>query len=242
MAVTELWLVRHGESAANVAASTAEREGLEVIAAPARDADVELSPIGLQQAQALGTWLGSLDAFQLPNSAISSPYRRAEQTLLLATEWANIPLPSTVDERLRDRELGVLDLLTPLGVTNRMPQEAARKQWLGKFYYRPPGGESWADVALRVRSFVSELDAHEGRVLITAHDAVIMNLLYVCLGWRESELLTFIQSNTVLNASVTTLVREKQSWALTSFAWTGHLTALGAPVTEHSGDPRVQPQ
>ena len=241
MAVSELILVRHGESVANVAASLAMRDGLEVIAAPGRDADVELSAIGVQQAEALGVWLGSLDASQLPQSVVRSPYLRAEQTVTIALERAGVALSTTVDERLRDRELGILDLLTPAGVEARLPQEAARKDWLGKFYYRPPGGESWVDLALRVRSFLSELDAHSGRVLIAAHDAVIMNILYVCLGWREAELLEFAQANTVLNASVTTLVRDGQAWSLRDFAWTGHLEALGAPVTEHAGDPDVQP-
>jgi broad specificity phosphatase PhoE len=43
-------LVRHGESTANVAAAQAERAGLEVIDVSARDADVELSPLGALQA------------------------------------------------------------------------------------------------------------------------------------------------------------------------------------------------
>ena len=53
----ELWLARHAESAGNVAATRAEAEGLEVIPLDIRDADVELSPTGLEQAQALGDWL-----------------------------------------------------------------------------------------------------------------------------------------------------------------------------------------
>ncbi len=62
------------------------------------------------------------------------------------------------DERLRDRELGILDRLTRLGVKTRYPDEAERRLWLGKLYYRPPGGESWADVALRLRSILDELN------------------------------------------------------------------------------------
>ena len=61
-----------------------------------------------------------------------------------------------VDERLRDRELGILDALTAHGVDVRLPAEAARRRWLGKFYYRPPGGEAWTDVALRLRSFLRD--------------------------------------------------------------------------------------
>jgi len=241
MAVTELWLVRHGESLANVAASIAELGGHDVVESPARDADVELSPTGVLQAEAFGTWLGAVS--ELPDVAFSSPYVRAEQTLIHAMARAGVTIPVGVDERLRDRELGILDLLTRFGVQKRFPEEAARKAWLGKFYYRPPGGESWADVALRVRSFLSDLDARgvEGRVLVTAHDAVVMLFLYVCLGMREQQLLDFAQTNTVLNASVTKLSRTATGWNLDVFASADHLQALGIPVTEHSGDQNVQP-
>jgi broad specificity phosphatase PhoE len=241
MGVTAFWLVRHGESLANVAASVAERGQHEVVAAPARDADVELSATGIQQAGALGGWLGGLAV--KPAAAFSSPYVRAEQTLLIAMESSGVAVPSAVDERLRDRELGILDLLTRWGVEKRHPEEAARKDWHGKFYYRPPGGESWADVALRVRSFLRDLDSRgiDGDVLVNAHYAVVMLFLYVCLGMRERELLDFAQANAVLNASVTRLARTDDGWTLEVFSSAEHLEALGAPVTEHSGDPDVQP-
>ncbi len=57
MRATELWLVRHGESTANVAAAEAEREGHDVIQTKFRDAEVPLSPLGEQQATALRGWL-----------------------------------------------------------------------------------------------------------------------------------------------------------------------------------------
>jgi hypothetical protein len=34
---------------------------------------------------------------------------------------------------------------------------AAARAFLGKFWHRPPGGESWADVALRLRTFLDTL-------------------------------------------------------------------------------------
>jgi len=42
MAALSLTLVRHGESAANVAAAVAHEQGAQVIDVPARDADVAL--------------------------------------------------------------------------------------------------------------------------------------------------------------------------------------------------------
>lgn len=242
MAITELWLVRHGESVGNLAATAAAAQRAHVVEVEARDADVQLSATGLAQAEALGAWLGA--SAEHPTVAFSSPYVRAEQTLLQAINRAGITLPTVVDERLRDRELGILDMLTHYGIAARFPEEAKRRAWHGKFYYRPPGGESWVDVAFRVRSFLTDLGSRgiDGPVLIVAHDAVIMLFLYVCLGMHERELLDFAKENTVLNASITKLSRTSTGWSLDAFAWSGHLEALGAPVTEHAGDPDVHPR
>lgn len=151
MAVTRLLLIRHGESEGNVAASEAERTGSSVIALDVRHADVELSATGREQAEALGTWLRSV-ADDVDEYWVS-PYCRARQTLAIALNDVPTASQAPVDERLRDRELGILDLLTWQGVQELHPEEAARRRHLGKFSHRPPGGESWADVALRLRSF-----------------------------------------------------------------------------------------
>ena len=242
----ELWLVRHGESTANVLATQAQQAGEEVIAVTHRDADVPLSEVGVRQAEALGVWLAANGNETSPASIWSSPYLRAQQTIAVALESAGSDRRFFVDERLRDRELGILDTLTSHGVDRRFPDEAARRRWLGKFYYRPPGGEAWTDVALRVRSFLRDVDSSgsPGPVLVAGHDAVVLVFLYICLGWSEQELLDFASTHTVLNASVTRLTREEgdQSWTLELFSHDGHLAALGAPVTEHAGDTNVQPR
>lgn len=66
----------------------------------------------------------------------------------------------------------------------RFPEEDARRHLLGKMYYRPPGGESWADVAQRLRSVLGDLvRAEDGRrVLVVTHDATVMLLRYVLEG------------------------------------------------------------
>ncbi|MET0842656.1 MAG: histidine phosphatase family protein [Mycetocola sp.] len=246
MTATELWLVRHGESTANIQATESQRALLEVIPVDHRDADVPLSETGVRQAEALGAWLAANAGGPVPAAIWSSPYLRAQQTLAVALGVSGLERSFLVDERLRDRELGILDTLTSHGVDQRYPDEAARRRWLGKFYYRPPGGEAWTDVALRVRSFLRDVDASEasGPVLITAHDAVVLIFLYLCLGWSEQELLAFASSNTVLNASITRLTRQPgdQFWTLDVFSHDAHLQAVGAPVTEHGGDTDVQPR
>jgi broad specificity phosphatase PhoE len=242
----ELILVRHGESQGNVAASDAQAAGLDEIDVPARDADVELSDTGREQVQALGHALAATPEELRPDVVISSPYMRAYQTADIAVQTAEWPLTVRTDERLRDRELGILDKLTSIGVENRFPEEAERRRWLGKFYYRPPGGESWADVALRVRSVLDELNALGSghRVMLVCHDAVVMLFRYVLEGMSERELLDLAASTSVLNASVTRYVRPEGSgpWTLESFNVAEHLERHGVQVTEHAGDASVHPK
>ena len=236
--ITELWLVRHGESRANVAASRAERELREDIESEWRDADVPLSELGEEQARALGRALEGLDPDSRPGTVWTSPYVRARETMAIALAGIDLTERQT-DERLRDRELGVLDLLTTTGVEVRFPAEAARRRWLGKFYYRPPGGESWADVAHRLRSVLADMERHtsDGSVLVVAHDAIVMIFLYLCLGWSEPELLDFALTHPVPNASVTKLTRDTAgNWSLTTFAADDHLREQDVPVTRHEGD------
>ncbi|GAA4161023.1 histidine phosphatase family protein [Gryllotalpicola daejeonensis] len=228
-------LVRHGESTANVAAAQAERAGLEVIDVGARDADVELSPLGAQQAATVADAVSEkLGADWVNASRVwSSPYRRARETCRIALGGVG---GFAVDERLRDRELGIIDALTTRGVDVRLPQEAARRRWLGKFYYRPPGGESWADVALRVRSFLRDAAVGPEPLVVFTHDAVVSLFVYVLLGLDEEQLARFLAERVVSNASVTSFVADVSGrWSLESFADASHIVEAGVPATEHAG-------
>lgn len=244
MSAVELVLIRHGESVGNVAREEAESANAETIAMSLRDPDVPLSPIGEEQARALGRWFASLPAAVRPDNAWCSPYVRAQSTARLTlAEVADAP-ELRQDERLRDRELGILDLLTSTGVRNRFPEEAQRRRWLGKLYYRPPGGESWSDVALRIRSFLSDLDAQpaalsgSGRHLIVAHDAVILLFRYVCEHLDEKSLFELARAGSIMNASVTRIVRDSADgpWRPTVHNDASHLERFGSRPTEHPGD------
>jgi broad specificity phosphatase PhoE len=198
-----LWIVRHGESTANVAATAAEAAGAELIDLTHRDADVPLSPTGEEQARATGRWLAGLPEARRPDVAVVSPYLRAVSTAELALAGTGVPMSR--DERLRDRELGILDGLTGHGVRRRYPDEAARRDRLGKFYYRPPGGESWTDVALRLRALLGDLrrDHAGGRVLLFGHDALVFLLRYLVEGLTEAELMALTRKQVIANCSVT---------------------------------------
>jgi 2,3-bisphosphoglycerate-dependent phosphoglycerate mutase len=222
-----LLLVRHGESVGNAAAVAAERSGAEELDLATRDADTPLSDLGRAQADAVGTWLAGLRDDERPSAVWCSPYVRAVETTERALAAAGLDLPVHRDERLRDRELGVLDRLTARGVRERFPQEAELRARLGKFYHRPSGGESWADVALRVRSLVAELDRTPPEpLMLVAHDAVIMLVRYVLEHLTEEGVLDLSRRSAVRNASVTTMRRDDDRWSTPSFGVVDHLAVL----------------
>ena len=134
---------------------------------------------------------------------LSSPFARALTTAQLATKGLDVRVRT--DERLRERDFGAFDGMTGAGIREQYPDEAGRRDLLGKFYYRPPGGESWADVALRIRSLLAtEALRHDcDRLLVVAHQAVIMVFRYVLEELTEQELLAVDKEEQVANASVT---------------------------------------
>lgn len=206
MSLAWVGLLRHGQSTGNVAREAAESGGSQVIDVAERDADVPLTDLGREQARAAGAWL----ARNPVDLVVASPYVRAQQTARIALdtaldEGAEVPADAVVDERIRDRELGILDLLTSRGIREQHPGELRRKQRHGKFYYRPPGGESWADVILRVRSLLRDLhaDADGRRVLLVAHDMSVYALRYILEHIPEPELLKIAAASEVPNGSIT---------------------------------------
>src|SRR3954471_2059059 len=122
-----LWIVRHGQSAGNVARDAAEAAALEVIALEVRDVDVPLSALGEKQAAALGRWFASMPASERPNAVLSSTYRRAQETARIIAAMGGLAsgeVEITCDERLREREFGILDQLTKAGIVARHPEQA----------------------------------------------------------------------------------------------------------------------
>jgi broad specificity phosphatase PhoE len=203
-----LWLVRHGESAGNVARDAAELGGLHVIDIAGRDIDVPLSPLGERQSRALGRYIASLPPDQRPTAVLTSTYVRARQTAELLIAESGLDrrrLAFVADERLREKEFGSLNRLTKAGIQAQFPEEAARRAELGKFYYRPPSGESWCDVILRLRSLLDHiLLRYDGeRVLIVAHQVVVLCFRYLLEEFDEERILAIDREKDVANCSLT---------------------------------------
>jgi len=206
-----LWIVRHGQSAGNVARDAAEAGGLHLIDIAERDVDVPLSALGERQADALGHWFAELADGERPGIILSSPYVRARQTgnrvlaAMRAADGDEDVVACVHDERLREKEFGILDRMTTFGIRERYPELAEQRRHVGKFYFRPPGGESWCDVILRLRSFLDMLSReHRGdRVLVVGHQVIVNCMRYLLERLDEQEILAIDRIGDVPNCGIT---------------------------------------
>lgn len=234
MTVNRLWLVRHGQSEGNVADQLAIKRGSPTIGIDVRDPDVPLSELGRRQAVAVGRRLAAEPPERRPTRVVSSPFERAYATAEIALTEAGLDLEIERDERVRERDLGLFDGLTGIGIRERYPDEAARRARLGKFYYRPPRGESWADVASRVRGLLAELrNAPQPlRVAVFSHQAVLFVTRYVVEGLSEQEILQIDRTTRFHNGGITSYDQDGDGrLRLVQHDVIDHLDEHGAPAT-----------
>jgi broad specificity phosphatase PhoE len=231
-----LWFVRHGESRGNVANAAAREARALRLDIDVNDANVELTETGREQAVAVGKWMADQPTERLPTRVVVSPYVRARETARLILQTSGLEhLPLMVDERIRDREQGVLDRLTGAGFRSQYPDDAARRDYLGKFWYRPSGGESWADVATRMRAWLLEtrLLMPDERVLVVTHDVPILLARYILEDLTPDEAASY--SNQLRNCSLTSYRArpDGRGMQLDVFNDTAAIEADDAPLTAH---------
>ncbi len=147
--MSELWLVRHGETPWN-------REGRLT-----GWTDLPLTPLGEQQARALSGWLRA-ERFE---KVLASDLRRALQTARLAYGE-----PQATSPALRELNFGALE-----GLCWAELAEEYRQALLAFEGFQAPGGESTAALRQRVYGFFDCLPP--GRHLIFTHGGVLRMVL-----------------------------------------------------------------
>ena len=240
-----LWLVRHGQSQGNVARDLAHEAGHSIIDLDLRDVDVPLSDLGQEQAAAAGRWFADLPDPDKPEVLLSSPYIRARQTaeaICAAGGLAGGAKPTILDERLREREFGVFDGLTTKGIKEQYPTEASHRAKMGKFYHRPPGGESWADVILRLRSALNTINLQYANksVLIVCHQVVVLCIRYILEELSEADILAIDKQSDILNCGICAFDFEPNHLALCvpKLVLWNH----GAPMEEQGTPKTAEPE
>jgi len=241
----QLWLVRHGQSAGNVARDAAEAGKQFLIDIADRDVDVPLSELGQRQSVAMSAWFQALGPKAQPTVVLYSPYVRARATAQAVLERLDREqLTIAVDERLREKEFGILDRLTPLGIHDKYPELAEQRAHVGKFYFRPPGGESWCDVILRLRSVIDTISReYRGeRVLIVAHQVIVNCFRYLLERLDEDAILAIDRAGDVPNCGITEYRFDPEAGKhgklmLVQANFVAPLEQSGTPVTHEKDQP-----
>ena len=221
-----LVLMRHGQSERNVMKDLAKANGQKPRWTDGvRDQDTPLTELGVMQALSAGvelrksfpgggiifregqTGFGLEDVHPKKIDIIYvSPYLRALQTAEQVIRGLGYAPEVVREERIREIEFGILDGLTPDGIQAKYPEEIARRAKEGKYFYRPPGGESRPDVNLRVHSFLGTLtrSARDKNILVVCHSVVVMCFRHLLERWGEEEYLQVDKEQDIKNASLTT--------------------------------------
>ena len=188
--------------------------------------DVPLSTTGERQSEAVGQWF--TQKMEPPDAILTSPYVRARRTAELVAQIAEWDVPITLDERLREKEFGIVDALTHAGILSQHPEQAKFRKSLGKFYHRAPGGESWCDVVLRLRSVADtlRLEYTDQCVLIVSHTVVVLCFRYLLEKLTEDAILLIDKEHDIANCSITSYARER----IRDGKWTPDLFNFVAPV------------
>jgi NAD+ kinase len=172
----DLVLVRHGESEGNVA-SHRSRLGDHSAFTPefmARHSSTwRLTDRGIDQARAAGEWIRTNISPRFDRYYVSE-YARAMETAAL------LELPDAVwysDFYLRERDWGELDRISQKERVERFADAIARREVDG-FFWKPPNGESLADLCLRVDRVLGTFhrECPDKRVVVVCHGEVMWAL------------------------------------------------------------------
>ncbi len=141
--------------------------------------DVPLTAVGAEEARRAGSALVGMHF----DVAYTSALTRAQETLRLILETAEMDVPTVRDRALNERDYGDLSGLNKADTAVRYGEEQVRI-WRRSFDVQPPGGESLKDTAERTLPFFDRAilgDIRLGHdVLVVAHGnsnrAIVMRL------------------------------------------------------------------
>jgi broad specificity phosphatase PhoE/ribonuclease HI len=137
----------------------------------------DLTDVGRRQAQDAARYLAAKGGIA---AVVSSPLSRAYDTAKAAADALGLSVD--VDDDLIETDFGEWEGLTFLEAAERHPDVHGR--WLRDTSLKPPGGESFDEVADRIQRFRDRLIAAHGEstVLVVSHVTPIKTLLRMALG------------------------------------------------------------
>jgi len=201
----ELIIARHGETVWN---KDGRQQG---------HLDSPLTPLGVRQAEAIAERLRSEEFHALYTSDLGRALSTAQ---IVAARTGHTV---TVDERLRERNLGIFQGLTMAEVEVKFPEDFKRFN-SGDPDYVIPRGESARQRYERIVACVEDIAArHAGqRVVIVAHGGALQSLFRRAVGIPLEAKRAF----SLFNASLNTFFVEDGSWKLGTWGDITHLHSL----------------
>jgi ribonuclease H / adenosylcobalamin/alpha-ribazole phosphatase len=138
--------------------------------------DPALSAVGRGQAERATEALADRGI----DAVVSSPLRRCRETA--GAVALRLGLPVVIDDGLREADFGTFEGLTFAEAQERHPE--ALRAWLASPEAAPPGGESFAEVGVRVAAARDRLlTAYRGRtVLLVTHVTPVKTFVRQALG------------------------------------------------------------
>jgi broad specificity phosphatase PhoE len=203
--MTEIILIRHGETDWNASETFRGR------------ADVDLNATGVRQAELLGKYL-SAEKIDL---VYASPLKRAVKTAEAIARFQNIKV-NTV-ENLTDFDYGEWQGLTLEEVKER--DDVLYQDWLDTTeQMRIPGGETLENVLNRAMPFVvgSVMRCREGKIALVSHRVVHKVIICALLGLDNAHFWD-IKMN---NGAITRFVYDGNHAVLISHNDTSHLREI----------------
>jgi broad specificity phosphatase PhoE len=179
---------------------------------------VPLNEHGKQQAAALAKFIRNMGVSAIYSSDLKRALDTAEP---IARELGFTPI---IDERLRERSVGLFQGLTMDEIHAWYPKDYARLQ-ADRENYVIPGGESRFDVRERMVEAFHEIMSHEKgeTVAVVSHTTTILTLLNELIPGYDP---TGMELG---NTSVTTILRhEDGEWELVAVDDTMHLEGLAS--------------
>jgi len=170
-----IYLVRHGETEWNHAGRVQGHR------------DSPLTTRGEGQARRVGQTLARLIGVGDGFAMVASPLGRVRRTAaIIRTEMGLAPDECPTDDRLMEITWGDWDGLTRDEIEVRDPGALADRRQ-NHWRYVPPGGESYAMVATRVRDWLDGV-ASGARLVVFAHGTAgrVLRGLYAGLGEAET--------------------------------------------------------